>query len=89
MFHYRKASPQDAQGIAQVHISSWKTSYKDLVPDEVLDNQSIERREGYWKQITAGSETLHFVLVAENDQGEIVGFASGGKSRQETLPFAV
>ena len=84
----REALPEDASGIAQVHIKSWQTSYRGLVPDKVLDNQSIERREGYWRQITMGSEALHFVFVAENEQREVVGFASGGKSRQEWLPFA-
>ncbi len=88
MIKIRPAMLQDAPGIAQVHILSWQTSYRGIVPDELLDNQSIERREGYWKTVIAGGETLHFVLVAENTQGEIVGFASGGKTRQENLPFA-
>jgi ribosomal protein S18 acetylase RimI-like enzyme len=84
----REAIPEDASGIAQVHIQSWQTSYRGMVPDEVLDNLSIKRREGYWQQITSGSEILHFVFVAENEQEEVVGFASGGRSRQESLPFA-
>jgi GNAT superfamily N-acetyltransferase len=87
MIRYRKALPQDARGIAHVHIASWQTSYRGLIPDEVLDNQSFERRETYWQHITASSEALHFVLVAENAEGEIVGFTSAGKSRQENLPF--
>jgi GNAT superfamily N-acetyltransferase len=95
MIQIREALPKDAPGIADVHIHSWQTSYRGIVPDEVLDNQSAERRQGYWEQVIAGKESgweagraaLHFVFVAEDDQGEIVGFASGGKSRQETLPF--
>lgn len=91
MIKIRLALPQDAPGIAQVHVQSWQTSYRGIVTDEVLDNQSIPRRQGYWEQILVGMENnidaLHFVFVAENEQGEIVGFASGGKSRQENLPF--
>jgi len=91
MFQIREAHRKDAPGIARVHITSWQTSYRGIVPDETLDNQSLERRQGYWEQVIAGeeagSEAFQFVFVAENDQGEIVGFASGGKSRQETLPF--
>lgn len=89
MVQIRPALPQDAPGIAQVHIQSWRTSYRGLIADEVLDNQSLPRRQGYWEQVlqqhTSGE--LHCVYVAENEHGEIIGFASGGKSRQENLPF--
>jgi len=84
----RAATPEDAPSIAQVHVQSWQTSYRGLVPDETLDNQSVERREGFWQQVIEGSETLRFVFVAVSEVGEVVGFVSGGKSRQEHLPFA-
>lgn len=91
MIEIRSAIHQDASGIAQVHVQSWQTSYRGIVSDEVLDNQSIPRRQGYWEQVLAyetSGEDLHCVFVAANEAGEIVGFASGGKSRQENLPFA-
>ncbi|MCB9135802.1 MAG: GNAT family N-acetyltransferase [Anaerolineales bacterium] len=90
MTKIRPALLRDAPGIAQVHVQSWQTSYRNIVSDEVLHNQSISRRQGYWEQILAyetSGEDLHCVFVAENDTGEIVGFASAGKSRQENLPF--
>lgn len=89
MIQIRPALPKDASGIALVHIQSWQTSYRGIISDEVLDNQSIPRRQGYWTQVLSseGMTDLLDIFVAENEQGEIVGFASAGKSRQENLPF--
>ncbi|HNB51383.1 MAG TPA: GNAT family N-acetyltransferase [Anaerolineales bacterium] len=87
----RPALSQDAPGVAHVHVQSWQTSYRGLIADEVLDNQSLPRRQTYWEQVLTTIETEanvpHFVFVAENETGEIVGFTSGGKSREENLPF--
>lgn len=91
MVEIRPGLLQDASGIAQVHVQSWQTSYRGIVSSEVLENQSVSRRQGYWEQVLAYEtfgEDLHCVFVAANENGEIVGFASGGKSRQENLPFA-
>lgn len=84
----RPAVSADAAGIARVHIASWQTSYRGLVPDEVLDHLSFERRLEYWQQVLAGGAEAEIVLVAENQQGEVVGFVAGGKSREAALPFA-
>ena len=31
--HIRHANEQDARGIANVHVNSWKTTYKGIVED--------------------------------------------------------
>jgi ribosomal protein S18 acetylase RimI-like enzyme len=74
----RQALIGDAEGIARVHVSSWQTSYRGIVPDEMLDNLSVARREAYWQGALAGEDV---VFVAEAG-GEIVGFASGGAARE-------
>lgn len=33
----RKANLNDALGVAKVQVDSWKTTYKNIVPDEYLD----------------------------------------------------
>ncbi|NHC43551.1 GNAT family N-acetyltransferase [Bacillus sp. MM2020_1] len=73
----RKAVLSDAKGIAKVHVDCWKTTYKNIVPDEFLNNLTYESREQLWKNnIPNGG-----VYVAENREGEIVGFSSGGIER--------
>lgn len=40
----RRAKLDDAQGIAKVHVNSWRTTYKDIIPNDFLDNLSVEQR---------------------------------------------
>jgi L-amino acid N-acyltransferase YncA len=78
----RKAVLSDAKGMAKVHVDCWKTTYATIIPDEYLNNLSYERREQLWKEnIPRGG-----VFVAENDEGSIVGFSSGGKERTGKYP---
>jgi ribosomal protein S18 acetylase RimI-like enzyme len=80
-FSIRPAQPEDAPAIAHVHVESWRTTYKDLMPDEILANLSAERRETYWRGVISNAEAADFVYVAETDDGRVVGFASGGPER--------
>ena len=73
----RKAELEDVKGIAKVHVDSWRTTYKGIVPDSFLENLSYEQREKVWK---SGIEANQ-VYIAEDEKGQIVGFASGGKER--------
>lgn len=73
----RQAVSSDAKGIAKVHVDSWKTTYKNIVSDQYLNNLTYETRERLWvNNIPNGG-----VYVAENKEGEIVGFSSGGLER--------
>ena len=73
----RKAVLSDAKGIAKVHVDCWKTTYKNIISDQYLNNLKYENRERLWeKNIPNGG-----VYVAENKEGEIVGFSSGGIER--------
>jgi len=40
----RKAKLDDATGIAKVHVDSWRTTYKGIIPDDFLNNLSYEQR---------------------------------------------
>jgi hypothetical protein len=41
----REANPTDAAAIAKVHVDSWRTTYKSIVPDDFLANLSYEEHE--------------------------------------------
>jgi GNAT superfamily N-acetyltransferase len=84
----RTARPGDQAGLALVHIESWRTTYRGLVPDEFLAKLSLEARERRWTRMldTAQSDG-HLILVAENEAGQIVGFADGGRQREADLPY--
>ncbi|MGG0452603.1 hypothetical protein ABEY82_19735 [Priestia megaterium] len=56
----------DEAGIANVHVESWKSTYKGLVPNSFLDSLSAEKRKPVWKkQLESNS-----IFVAE-ENGQI------------------
>jgi L-amino acid N-acyltransferase YncA len=73
----RKANISDAKGIAKVHVDCWRTTYKNIIPDDFLDRLSYDQRTELW--IKNISKDGNHVFVAENNDGQIVGFADGGK----------
>ena len=77
----RPARVEDAPGIARVHVDSWRTSYRGLVPDVVLDTLSYEKRETMWRTGLSNPERKNYEYVAVDEQGRIVGFVSGGPLR--------
>ncbi|HKP54005.1 MAG TPA: GNAT family N-acetyltransferase [Chloroflexia bacterium] len=83
MVTIRAARPTDAQGIARVHVDSWRTTYRGLVLDDYLASLRYEDRQSMWDRILNDPGYRGFIYVAENEGGEVVGFVSGGPSRSE------
>jgi ribosomal protein S18 acetylase RimI-like enzyme len=73
----RAATLDDAMGIAKVQVDCWRTTYKSCLPSEFLDKLSYKHKKESW--IKNISDSNHYVFVAENSEGKIVGFADGGK----------
>lgn len=78
----RTATLDDANQIAFVHVESWKTTYKGLVADEFLQRLNVENRTAQWIRNFSSPQKDEVVFVAENPEGKIVAFASGGASRE-------
>ena len=38
----RDATPSDSRAIAEVHVASWRWAYRDDLPAEFLDGQSVD-----------------------------------------------
>ena len=47
----RPATVDDAAAVAHVHVSSWRSTYRGLMPDAVLDSLSVERRAEFWREV--------------------------------------
>ena len=82
---YRKATTKDALGVAKVHVESWHKSFAGIVPQEFLDNLTVEKREAAFRQGFAENEYKMF--VAETAADGIVGFADFGIARESNLGF--
>jgi len=76
----RPAVVHDARAIAEVHVESWKSTYRGIFPEALLNDLSVDKRETSWRDLLAAPEPTATTLVA-CDAGNVVGFASGGKER--------
>lgn len=77
MIYIRHARISDARAIANVHVASWQVIYRGHIPDDVLDDLSIDEREKLWK---TALENNTDVLVLEEDNN-LIGFISFCPSR--------
>lgn len=82
-FIVRTATVDDAQGIANVHMTAWRETYTRLVEPGELDALSVDRRAERWRQLIAPGDIS--VWVAEFES-VIVGFASAGTGGHDDRP---
>ncbi|WP_234032633.1 GNAT family N-acetyltransferase [Paenibacillus faecalis] len=76
--YIRAATAADAEGIAQVHVNSWKTTYKGIISESFLDALTVESRLESWQRRLEKGNTL----VLENAIGGIIGFLNFGIERE-------
>ncbi|MNV41100.1 Mycothiol acetyltransferase [compost metagenome] len=79
----REASIEDAEGIATVHVNSWKTTYTGIISESYLATLSVENRTKSWVWTFENRTEYGKVIVAEDKEGKIVGFSCGGQNRNE------
>ena len=80
---FRSALPEDSLAVAQVHVQSWQTAYRGLLPDEYLDRLRPEdRAKRYDFETTDPSKPATIVA----DQGrDIAGFVTVAPARDLDL----
>ena len=81
-FFVRDAVPSDALGIAEVHTTTWKTSYRGILPDTLLDSLSVARRTERWANMSCLSSDDEAVHLCRRDHGRAdCGIRFGGTPR--------
>jgi ribosomal protein S18 acetylase RimI-like enzyme len=77
----REARLADAEAIARIHVAMWQHAYRGQMPDDLLDNISLERRLTWRTQMLSEPAPRSHALVAV--EGEtVVGFCDVGASRE-------
>jgi ribosomal protein S18 acetylase RimI-like enzyme len=81
----RPATLEDAEAIARVHVATWRSAYRDLLPADFLASLSEANHAERWTRFIG--EGSNRVFVAEEPEG-VVGFASGGRERAGESGYA-
>jgi hypothetical protein len=62
--YVRFANFLDAKTLGYIHCQSWKSAYKTIIPDSILDDISVEKRERYFrKALTEKSEEDALIFI--------------------------
>lgn len=71
----REATSDDAEQIANVHIQSWKTTYKGIITEKYNDDErmSLEFKINQWQDNIQNKESV--VFIVEKINIGIIGFA--------------
>jgi ribosomal protein S18 acetylase RimI-like enzyme len=77
----REAQLADAEAIARVHVASWRTTYRGIVPDDYLERLSVDQRIEMWQGALDDRQRTVEVFVAQDDADRVVGFSSCGPNR--------
>lgn len=78
----RLARPQDADAIARVHVDSWRETYYGVLPDALLGEHMLAKRQDMWRGLLNSAAPQPVFVSCQDDV--IVGFAAGGAPRSET-----
>lgn len=65
-YEIREAQRADAEEIAFVHLTTWKTNYKGIIAQAYLDNLSFENRLDLRNKIFDNSSGIHLVATFKN-----------------------
>lgn len=79
----RPATMHDAAAIADVHVRSWQSAYRGMLPQDYLDRLDPADRLPLWRGWLADPDRSRWdVLVADTGDG-VCGFSSFGPTRDE------
>ena len=80
----RPARPEDAERVARVQLSTWRTAYADLLPADALDVPEVQAAALWLGAVESPPTPEHRLLVAL-DRTELVGFAASGPAGDDGL----
>ncbi len=89
--HIRRATTDDAEIVARIHVAAWRESYASLMPPEALNALNVEEQAARWRDIFRGeaSDDASAVFLALGEGGEQpCGFGSCGRQRSPRLAEA-
>lgn len=83
----RRATPDDSEAIAALHVVCWSETYRGLLPAPLIESMNVPDRTIQWQRALERRADVQ-VIVAEDAHGGLLGFASGGPARGADLGAA-
>jgi ribosomal protein S18 acetylase RimI-like enzyme len=80
----RAATLSDVSAIADLHLASWRTAYRGIVPEAYLRDVTLEGRQARWRRALSAPESRHTDTLVAADGDDVVGVCSFGPRQDGT-----
>ncbi|CAM3716986.1 GNAT family N-acetyltransferase [Rahnella bruchi] len=79
VFTLRIAEPNDIDALANLHVTVWRDTYRELAPPDAFVALDVPKRISFWRDKFAHPAAGQGIFVAEAE-GEIAGFTLASSS---------
>jgi len=69
----RRARPHDALRIARVHVQSWQSTYRGVLPPDYLDSLTPARRLLVWQRVIREADWPRSGVIVAEARRPIIG----------------
>lgn len=77
----RRALPEEAEHLADLHVQTWQQAYATLLPEQYLRSLTASQRLPMWQQLLGSPDRVAIFLAVVEES--VVGFSCGGVSNDE------
>jgi ribosomal protein S18 acetylase RimI-like enzyme len=85
VIHFRRATLADSPALGQVQVTSWRSAFRGIAPNDYLDHQAnVDNQVEDWKKILADDAQL--VFVVENEQ-HLIGYAWAQREKNPDIEW--
>ncbi len=77
----RRALPEEAENLAELHVRTWQEAYEDLLPPDYLRSLTPSQRLPMWRQLLDSPDRV--AIFAADIENKMVGFSCGGVSNDQ------
>ncbi len=78
----RWANHNDSEDLGFIHTEGWRAAYRGIIPDEILDNISVEKRSKYFAEALKDKREETAIMIVDNKPA---GFLTLGPNRDDDL----
>ncbi|WP_029005622.1 GNAT family N-acetyltransferase [Azorhizobium doebereinerae] len=83
LIEIRRARPQDAPSVAEIHDAAWRTAYRGLIPGVELEKMVERRGPQWWQSAIRRGSRISVLLVGD----DVAGYTNYGGNRAKSLPY--
>ena len=80
------ARRHNSRALAKLHVTSWRSTYRGIMPDKVINSLNYQRFEEKWEQLLSQNDPDVLTFMALDPEHGLLGFIRAGSNGTEDAP---